>query len=148
MSAPARTSQKFLLDNNVFIAAIKNPLKTSSTLKLIVNCIKDDSIELVGNEYIIEEMQKYQEVYASPSASLLLSMLIAKTKIVATRDESVLKCKPYFPVEEIIDILHAATALQENATIITNDKHFEGIKRKSLVQVWSITDAINKIRST
>jgi predicted nucleic acid-binding protein len=145
MSAPARTSQRFLLDNNVFIAAIKNPLKMSFTLKLIVECIKNDSIELVGNEYIIEEMKKYQELFASPSASMLLSMIIAKTKVVAIRDDSILKCKPYFPVGEIIDILHAATALQEDAIIITNDKHFEGIKNQSLVQVWSMTDAITKM---
>jgi hypothetical protein len=92
---------------------IKNPLKMSSSLQLLVECIMNDAIELIGNKYIVDEMQKYQELFESPSASILLTLLIFKTKIVEIDDASILNCKPYFPVDEIIDILHAATALKK-----------------------------------
>nr|MDO8112627.1 PIN domain-containing protein [Candidatus Sigynarchaeota archaeon] len=126
----------------MFIAAIKDPLKMSSTLQLIVDCIKNSDIELIGNKYIIEEMQKYQDLFASPSASILLSLLIFKTKVIEVDDTNILKCKLYFPAVELFDILHAATALQEDAIIITNDKHFDSIKEQKLIRVWSISEAI------
>jgi predicted nucleic acid-binding protein len=138
-------SQRFLLDNNVFIAAIKNPLKMTSTLQLILECIKNADMELIGNKYLIEEMQKYQEIFNSPSASMILSLLIFKTKVVDIHDEEILICKPFFPSEEIVDILHAATALQEHAIIITNDKHFDEIKEQQIIQVWPLTEAIQML---
>lgn len=127
MNESGKKNQKFLLDNNVFIAAIKNPVKMSSSLELIIECIKNDEIELIGNEYSVGEMQKYQELFESPSASILLSLLILKTRIVDVSDTNILKCKPYFPAAEIMNIIHAATVLQEGGIIITNDKHFDRI---------------------
>ena len=92
MNESGKKNQKFLLDNNVFIAAIKNPVKISSSLELIIECIKNDEIELIGNEYGVNEMQKYQELFDSPSASILLSLLILKTRIVDVLITNILRC--------------------------------------------------------
>ena len=53
------TTLTFLLDNNVFIAAIKNPRRQTGTLRLILHVIKDKGIALVGNIFLVEEMICY-----------------------------------------------------------------------------------------
>jgi len=53
-------------------------------------------------------------------------------------------CKPYFPEEELIDIYHAATCLQEGAVVITNDRHFDKINDEKIIEVWSISKAIDE----
>ena len=76
---------------------------------------------------------------------MILDLLINKTKIITIKDISIAKIKNYFPKNEILNLLHAATAYQENATIISNDKHFERLKETGLVNVWSISEAISQL---
>lgn len=134
-----------MLDNNVFISSIKNPTKLTYTLKLMVECINRDDIELVGNKYLIDEMEKYQEIFASASASIIITLFLAKIRIVEIQADSITKVMPYFPKEEIIDIIHAATAIQEGVIVVTNDKHFDQMKEEGLVEVWSISEAIRNL---
>jgi len=54
-------------------------------------------------------------------------------------------CSKYFPKNEIVDIVHAATCLQENAILITNDKHFDKISKNKIIEVWSISKAIENL---
>jgi predicted nucleic acid-binding protein len=57
-------------------------------------------------------------------------------------------CRPYFPPKERVDVLLATTCLQEGAVLITNDKHdkhFDRIKREGVIEVWNISDAINRL---
>ncbi|KPQ41414.1 MAG: hypothetical protein MPEBLZ_04055 [Candidatus Methanoperedens nitroreducens] len=51
----------------------------------------------------------------------------------------------YFPKNEIVDIVHAATCLQENSILITNDKHFDKISQNKIIEVWSISEAIENL---
>ena len=111
----------------------------------MVECINREDIELLGNKYLIEEMQKYQEVFASASASLIVTLFLSKTRVVKVKDDSIIKAMPYFPKEEILDIIHAATAIQEGAIVITNDKHFNQIKEEGLLEIWSISTAIKNL---
>jgi predicted nucleic acid-binding protein len=66
------STQTFLLDSNVFIAAIKNPRKQTDTLKLLVRIIEDTKIELVADELLLDEMLRYAELLKSQTAATLV----------------------------------------------------------------------------
>jgi CRISPR/Cas system CSM-associated protein Csm2 small subunit len=55
----------FLVDTNLFIAAVKNPKKETVSLKLLLELIDDATIVLIGNEFLIMEMEKYAQVFES-----------------------------------------------------------------------------------
>jgi len=48
-----------LLDSNVFIAAIKNPRKQTTTLRLLVKIVENPDITLVADEPLLDEMLRY-----------------------------------------------------------------------------------------
>jgi hypothetical protein len=41
--------------------------------------------------------------------------------------------------------LHAATCLQTGAALITNDKHFDRIKKEGVIEVWNASMAIKEL---
>ena len=61
----------------------------------------------------------------SETSTLILRELMGKVKIVKVEERALMRCKPYLPVEENADVVHAATSLQADATLITNDRDFE-----------------------
>ena len=79
--------QQFLIDANVFVAAIKNPDKKSRTLDLILELISNDGIKLVGNDLLLLEFEKYSEKFRSETASHLLKQLKDKMTIIELDDE-------------------------------------------------------------
>ncbi len=132
----------FLVDTNLFIASIKNPKKETTSLKLLLGLIDDATIVLIGNEFLIMEMEKYAQVFKSERGKEILQKLMDKMEV-ADVDEKFLRiCKLYFPEDELIDTYHAATCLQEGAILITNDRHFDKIKDEKIIEVWSISKAI------
>jgi predicted nucleic acid-binding protein len=46
---------------------------------------------------------------------------------------------------ELADAVHAATCLQSNAVLISNDKHFDKIRDMRIIEVWKISEAIEKL---
>jgi predicted nucleic acid-binding protein len=54
-------------------------------------------------------------------------------------------CRPFFPESEFADIVHAATCLEAEAILISNDAHFNEIKKSALIEVWNISEAIRRI---
>ena len=76
---------------------------------------------------------------------ILLEIIKSKIRIFDPDKEHLEACKPYFPENEFADLYHAATCLKAKATIITNDKHFDKIKEKGLIDVWSISEAIERL---
>ena len=131
-----------MVDTNLFIAAIKNPKKETTSLRLLLDMIDDTTIALIGNEFLIMEMEKYAKVFESMRGKEILQKLMDKMEV-ADVDEKFLRiCKLYFPEDELIDIYHAATCLQEGAILITNDRHFDKIKDEKIIEVWSISMAI------
>lgn len=143
-SRPA--TKTFLLDTNVFISAIKNPRKSTETLQLILKVIEDPGIRLVGNDLLAEEMLRYMELLESEMATTILAALLTKMKIIAVREKYRRICKAYVTTLDKADILHAATCLQADATLITNDHHFDRIRNERIIGVWSIARAIRKIK--
>ena len=131
-----RSIRRFFVDTNLFIAAIKNPKKETTTLKLLLKLINDNTIVLIGNEFLIMEMEKYAEVFESKRGKDILLRWMKSFCASANR---------YFPEDELIDIYHAATCLQEGAILITNDKHFDKINDEKTIEVWSISKAIEEL---
>lgn len=139
-----KSIRRFLVDTNLFIAAIKNPKKETASLRLLLELIDDASIMLIGNEFLIIEMEKYAQVFESKRGKEILQKLIDKTEVFDVDEKFLRLCKSYFPEDELIDIYHAATCLQEGAVLITNDRHFDKINDKKIIEVWSISKAIEE----
>lgn len=145
MRRSGQNTRAFLLDNNVFIAAIKEPTRETATLRLILKIIQDRGITLVGNEFLLEEMARYAEVFGSETASLLLYALISKMEVVDIQDKFIRICRSYMDTEDPADIIHAATCLQTDAILISNDRHFDPVRDKGIIEVWSTTKAIQEL---
>jgi predicted nucleic acid-binding protein len=137
--------QTFLLDTNAFIAAIKDPTRQTDTLRLLLELIKEPSIRLVGNDLLAEEMLRYAELLKSETVALLVSALLSKMELVTISRNHRKICKTYIKTPDKADVLHAATCLQTGAVLITNDKHFDRIKKEGLIEVWNVSEAIKKL---
>jgi predicted nucleic acid-binding protein len=139
--------QQFLVDANVFVAAIKNPEKKAGALDLILELISDDDIHLVGNDLLFLEFERYSQKFKSKTASNLIKRLKDKMISVEVSKDYIKKCNEYFAKDNIVDIVHAATCLQENSILITNDRHFDKISKNKIIEVWSISKAIEALLS-
>ncbi len=139
-----KSTHLFLVDTNLFIASIKNPKKETTSLKLLLELIEDAAIELIGNEFLIMEMEKYSQVFESERGKEILQKLIDKTKVIDVNERFLRICKSYFPKDELIDVYHAATCLQKRAILITNDRHFNKVNDEKIIEVWSISKAIDE----
>lgn len=140
-----RDMQRFLVDANVFVAAIKNPEKKAGALDLILELASDEDIFLVGNDLLLLEFDKYSERFKSETASHLIKRLKNKMIVVEVSENHIKKCSEYFAKNNIVDIVHAATCLQENSIMITNDRHFDKISGNKVIEVWNISRAIKKL---
>ena len=135
---PARSS-RYLLDNTVFIAAVKRGWTKSTEL---VYYLLDGPAELFADELLIFEYERYAEALgASDLLNYMKKMVIQVNPTQAEIDA----CAPFFPESELSDVVHAATCLYLDAVLITNDKHFDKIKEGGLVEVWSNTKAIKRL---
>jgi len=139
------STQTFLLDSNVFIAAIKNPRKQTETLRLIVRLIEDSKIRLVADELLLEEMLRYAELLNSQTEATIVEALLSKTSLIRVSKNYRKICKAYIETPDRADILHAGTCLQTGATLITNDHHFDRIRKEDIINVWTITEAIGRL---
>jgi predicted nucleic acid-binding protein len=129
-------SSRYLLDNTVFIAAVKRKWTKSTEL---IYYLLDSPAELFANELLIFEYEKY----ARGLGTYELLNYMKKTVIqVNPSQEEIDACAPFFPKSELSDIVHAGTCLYADAILITNDNHFNKIKNSGLVKVWSNTKAI------
>ncbi len=104
----------------------------------------DATIVLIGNEFLIMEMEKYAQVFESKRGKEILRKLMDKTEVMDVDEKFLHLCKSYFPEHQLIDIYHAATCLQEGAVLITNDRHFDRINAEKIIEVWSISKAIEE----
>lgn len=139
--------QQFLVDANIFVAAIKNPEKKAGALDLILELISNDEIRLRGNDLLFLEFERYSQKFKSKTTLNLIKQLKNKMTIVEVRKDCIKKCSEYFAKDNIVDIIHAATCLQENSILITNDRHFDKISKNKIIEVWSTSKAIEILLS-
>ena len=135
----------FFLDTNVFISAVKNPLKETITLRLIYSLIMNSSVRLVGDEYLLQEMMRYIEVFRSETAVRVLELLIAKVEVFRVQRNYIRICQGYIDTPDPADVVHAAACLQSGATLITNDHHFDRVKAEGITEVMSISEALSSL---
>ncbi len=145
MKSSKKGTQIFLLDTNVFVAAIKAPRKETKTLHLILTIIENEDIRLVGDEFLTEEFVRYAEEFKSETALAIVGALFGKMEIVDVGDNLVKICKNYVRTPNLADIIHAATCLKSDAVLISNDKHFNRIRDKGIIKVWSVSKAIKEL---
>ena len=129
-------SSRYLLDNNIFIAAVKH--KWTKSTELIYHLL-DSPVELFANDLLIFEYEKYAITLGTYE---LLNYMKKSLIHINPSQEEIDACAPFFPESELSDIIHAATCLYADAILITNDNHFNKIKKSGLVAVWSNTKAI------
>ena len=139
---PLPRAAAVLLDTNVLVSAIKDPARQTATFRLLVRLLERADLRLVGNEVLAEEYLRYAEVFPSPTAKALLSALLERMEIVRVEDRFLPACAPYFAAEDITDRLHAATCLQLGSVLVSNDRHFERIRRAGLIPVRTVTEAV------
>lgn len=143
MKKPEKSIRLFLIDTNVFISAIKNP--RGDTLKLLIKLIKDTSIKLVGNDLLAEEYLRYAEVFKSEAVLGSVSALLGKMELIPVEESHIRACRSFIKTPDRVDILHAATCLKSGSILITNDNHFGKIHEKKIIEVWSVSRALDEI---
>ncbi len=134
-----RNIQRFLVDTNLFISAIK---KWAKSTDLLIYLITDPEIELIANDVLLGEYSKFSSELRAPEFFELIQSVVI---IDNPAEEYVSDCKQYFPRNQMADTVHAATCLQFNAVLISNDKHFDKISEMKIIEVWKITQAIEKL---
>lgn len=145
MKRSRKSTQRFFPDATLFVSAIKNPEKKPGSLDLLLELINSDDVSLIGNIYLIKEIEKYQKRFDSETARELLKELKQKIEVKDIAPKTARVCRPYFPDSERVDVMHAATCLKEGAVIITNDRDFDRIHEEGIIEVWSITRAMKEL---
>lgn len=137
---PAKNS-RFLLDNTLFIAAVKRGWTSSTELLL---ALLDGPSDIIGNDVLLFEYEKYAKILGAYD---LLRYLKRRVILTNPSPVEIKTCSGYFndPNGQAADVVHAATCLSTGAVLITNDKHFDRIKEAGVIEVWSITKAINRV---
>jgi predicted nucleic acid-binding protein len=127
------------------VAAIKAPRKNTKTLQLILTIIENEDIILVGDEFLAEELIRYAEEFNSETALAILAALLDKMKILDAGENFIKICKDYIRTPNLVDIVHAAVCLKSDAILVSNDKHFNEIRDKGIIKVWSTSKAIKEL---
>ncbi len=136
--------QAILLDTNVFVAAVRHPLRHTTTFRFLVSLLVRDDIRLVANEVLAEEYIRYAKALPSPTASALLSALLARMTIVRVEDRFLAACAPFLRSAAASDRVHAATCLQEGAVLVSNDRDFEPLREAGIIEVRTVTEALRR----
>ena len=137
-----------MLDTNVFIAAFKSGW--TKTTELLLELLTSPEYELVGNSVLLEEYRRWalrlgmEDPALQELAMTLYSLLKDKMRIVEPDKEHLEACKPYFPESERADLYHAATCLKTGAILISNDRHFDEIRRAKIIEVLRTSEAIRR----
>ena len=145
MPASERTTRTFLLDTNVFVAAVKDPRRETATLRFLLELLGRDDVRLVGNPYWVEEMVRYAEEFRSETAAWLVGALLGRTRIVPLAQSFIVAAAKFMKTPDPADLLHAATCLQEEAVLVSNDRHFNRIRDEGVIEVWGISKAIRSL---
>ncbi len=138
---------KFLADNTLFVAGIKAlPERETNSLKLLLKLLSREDADLIADDILVKEYEKYAEKLGGGMTRALIQALLSKTELVEPDNQSIETVKPHFDEKtDPEDIIHTAAALQEEATIITNDPDFDPIGEESIVEVWNHTKAMEEL---
>jgi hypothetical protein len=131
---------RFVLDNNLIISAIKSGWKRSTDL--LITLLLSDAAIFVNKELLFEYEKYINRILGLPH---LFRLIQKRSVLIDPSTDALCVCKPFFPDSEFADIVHAATCLEAEAILISNDAHFNEIKKSALIEVWNISEAIRRI---
>ncbi len=131
---------RFVLDNNLIISAIKSGWKRSTDL--LFTLLLSDAAIFVNKELLFEYEKYINKILGLPHLFLLIQK---RSVLIDPSTDALCVCRPFFPESEFADIVHAATCLEAEAILISNDAHFNEIKKSALIEVWNISEAIRRI---
>lgn len=135
-----RSDSRFVLDNNLIIAAIKSGWKKSTDL--LSTILLSDAAIYVNKELLFEYEKYINKILGLPHLFLLIQK---RSTLIDPSMESLLVCRRFFPESEFADAVHAAKCFEVGAILTSNDAHFDAIKESDLIEVWKISEAIAKI---
>ena len=133
-----------LLDTNVYVSAVRHPLRQTGTFRLVGRLLRGGDVRLVGDDVLAREYLRYAQVFPSPTAAALAMGLAEAMERVAVAERFLLACAPYFRPAEVADCVHAAACLQSGALLVSNDRHFAPIRKAGVVPVLTATEAIRR----
>ena len=145
MPASEGNTRIFLLDTNVFVAAVKHPRRETPTLRFLLALLEREDTKLVGNAFWVEEMLRYAEEFRSETAAWLVGALLSRTRVVKVARNFVTICAKHVTTPDPADVLHEATCLQERAILVSNDRHFDKIRDEGVIEAWNIAKAIRSL---
>ena len=141
--------RRFMVDTNVFIAAFKSG--RTRTTDLLLKLLTDPGTELIVDDVLISEYRKWFAALTKrlprirAQATDLLNLILAKARLASPDPEHIDMVMPHIPKKEVADAYHAATCLKTGAVLITNDKDFLELKKRGIIKVWTITEAIQEL---
>lgn len=137
---------RFLADNTLFVTGIKAlPKHRTNSLKVLLHLIDHEDLELIVDDVLKREYEKYGKKFGGKKTGRLIQSLLDKAREVEPEKRFIRIVKPYFNDEsDPEDMIHAATTLQEDATIITNDSDFQEIREEEILEIWDHTKAMQE----
>ena len=132
-----KKSLRVLIDTNVLITAVKS--RWTRSTDLLAYLLTTRNITLVMNRALIAEYRRYTDKLKVPQ---LLSYLLAKAVIIEPSRNHIDQCRSFISPSEAADLIHAASCLEAQGILVTNDKDFDRIKLSGIIIVWTITEAI------
>ncbi len=115
----------------------------TKTTDLVIRLI-DGQEDLIADEALMSEYGRYSKDFGD-FGQLLLYRLLQKVIVLEQSDDGIARCLPFFPESQEADVLHAATCLSAGGILISNDKHFEKIRSAGIIEVWTISEAIDRL---
>lgn len=133
-----------LLDTTVYVAAVRHPNRQTGTFRLLARLLRGADVRLVGDDVLAREYLRYAQVFPSPTAAALATALADAMERVAVRERILLACAPFFRPEQVADCVHAGACLQTGAVLVTNDRHFDPIRKAGVIPVLTAAEAIRR----
>jgi predicted nucleic acid-binding protein len=93
-------------------------------------------------------MARYAELLKSETVATILDALISKMIIVDVQEKFIKICWSYMKTVDLADVLHAATCLQTDATLISNDRRFDRIRKEGIIRVVTISEVLRSFTQT
>ena len=93
-------STGFLIDTNVFIAAVKRGW--TKTTELILHLLSNSEFVLIANDVLLAEYERYAKAF---EAENFLEFIRLRITVVNPSDDEIRVCRQYFSESEVADVI-------------------------------------------
>jgi len=99
--------------------------------------------DLIADEILLSEYKRYASQF---NAKDLLTVLQKRMIMIEQSEQEICRCRQFFSPDATADIIHAAACLHTGSILISNDAHFKDISEAGIIEVWTIAEAIERLR--